>query len=435
MSLLLWVLFSLVVCALLAKRPHLTVLFALGVWIAIPSVAGELLVGGGPRLHPGLWSLVTAFVVLAFGKRRIIAKGLGGSIGTVAILVLFIVYGVFLTMTLRSDYATVGFINTFGSAFLAFILVRGVVAADPRGVQRLVRGVLVIAAAETALAFAQAASGNAILFIAQREQFYWFNTSGAASRATGTLDSPLDLALFLVVCIPLTAQIKRPPLRFTLALVFVAGVALTQSRVGAGLAVAGLLYLVLRSGMTLGVRLLMTGSIGAAMAYLIYVPNTITSGLFDRFEGATGSTLARSVASDLFFDQIWSQPATGGGYTANGIFQATGQLRTSLENAYFMVTWDFGIIAVVLGIVLVVAFFRGLLGGAARGTIAAFAFGLVSAGSYSGLATQSAALVIFFVVVALAAPSARVAQADTAPNAEAPRGEKLRRGLPAPVTA
>lgn len=419
MSLLLWVLFCLVVCALLTKRPHLTVLFALGVWIAIPSVAGELLVGGGPRLHPGLWSLVTAFVALAFGKRRIIAKGLGGSIGTVAILVLFIVYGVFLTMTLRSDYATVGFINTFGSAFIAFILVRGVIASDPQGVQRLVRGMLFFAVLEACLAFAQAASGTAILFAAQREQFYWFNTTGAASRATGTLDSPLDLALFLVVCIPLTAQVKRPPLRFTLALVLAAAVALSQSRVGAALAVAGLLYLVLRSRMNLGVRLFMTGSIGAVMAYFIFVPNPVTSRLFDRIEGSTGSTLARSTASDLYFSQIWEQPVTGTGYTSNGIFQATGQLRTSLENAYFMVSWDFGIFAVLLGIALIVAFLRGAFGGAARGTIAAFAFGLVAAGSYSGPATQSAALVVLLVVVGLAAPAVRVARAETTEIAKA----------------
>lgn len=437
MALVLWILFSLVVCGLLAKRPHLTVLFAIGVWLAVPSVAGRLLVGTDLPFHPGMWTLGAAFLCLSFGDRRIILRGAERNLGTIAAFLAFIGYATLLTLTLRSEYATAGFINTFVSAFLAFVLVRSVLAADPDGVPRLVRGTLVFAIIETGLAIAQAATSNVLLFAAERAQFYWFNTTGMTSRATGTLDSPLDLAFFLVVCIPLTAQIKRPPLRFLLALFFVAGVALTQSRVGAGLAVAGLLYLVLRSGMTIVARLLITGTIGTVMTYLIFVPNALTAGLFDRFESATGSTLARSLASDLFFDRIWSQPVSGTGFGSSGIFRETGLLQTSLENAYLMVTWDFGVLAAVaLGVVFVVAFIRGVFGRAARGTIAAFAFGLVAAGSYSGLATQSAALVVFLFVVGLAAPAARVARDSAVPDAEAaPSIERLRRDRAVPASA
>lgn len=404
MALVLWIVFSLTVCALLSRHPHRVVAFALATWIAIPSVGGAVVVGRGLPLHPGFWTLLCAILVLSLGGRRIVYRGLNGSLGTVALLIAFIALGALVTNT-RSDSATLGFVNTFASSVLAFILIRGVIAWQQDGARKIVQGVVLLASVQAALAFAQFITGNVLFFAAERNEFYWNAMPGSVGRAVGTLDSPLDLAFFLTIAIPLTAQIRRVAVRVPIALFLAAGVALTQSRVGAAMAVAGLLYLVLRSGMSLGVRVLIVAAVGSVMAYVIYVPNPLTAGLFDRFEGSVASTDARSLAASEFFARIGDHSWIGTGFGSSGVFRDMGVLETSLENAYLMFAWDFGVPAtLLLGAVILTSYIKGLRHGAARGTIAAFTLALVSAASYSGLATQSAALVLFFAVLALCAP-------------------------------
>lgn len=408
MTLLIWIVASFVLCLVLAKRPHLVVLFAIATWIAVPSVGGVVFVGTTLTFHPGTWVLIIATLVLATRKGFPLMVGINRSLGTILVLVGFLVFAVVVTTFERSGYATTAFLNTFLSAVLAFALIRGVIATEPDAARKITIGVIVIAAAESVLSIAQFVTGDVLNFATQRAEFYWFRGDVSLVRTMGTLDSPLDLAMLLAVAIPLCAQIKRVPLRLVVSVLLATGAVLSQSRTGAVLAAAGLIYLVVRSGMKPGQRMLSAVVMGGVLGYFLYVPNQIAAGLWDRFEGSTLSTEAREQANAVFFESIWGHSLAGGGFTSNGAFKAEGVLQTSLENGFLMLAWDFGVpMFIVLAVTIIVAMYRGATGKALRGTVAASIVATVSAAGYSGIATQSAALVILFTVIALAAPAER----------------------------
>lgn len=429
-QLLIWIALSATVSIALARKPHRVALFGLAVWTLIPSVAGHLLTGSTLGFHPGTWSLLVGLIVVAGRAKSGASRAVTANLGSILTIVTFVVFGTLVSLAERNASSAQNFLNTFVSAFLIFLLVRCVASNDPDGIRRLTLGFVCLALVQVPLALAQFVTGDVLNFATERLAFYWFQP-GTLVRAVGTLDSPLDLAFMLVVAIPLCAQIRRVPIRVAASMLLTMGIVLTQSRVGAALAVCGLLYLVARSKMSFTTRFVTTVVVATSVGYILLVPNPLTAGLFDRFEGSSESTGARQLATELFFDRIWQHSIVGTGFGSSGTFREQGALATSLENGFLMLAWDFGVpAALVLGLLVVTIVVRGLRGKATTGTIAAAVIATVAGASYSGLATQSASLTIFLFLLGIAVPETRMGRANLNASPAEPPVELRPAGAP-----
>lgn len=407
MQLLIWIAVSAAVSIALSRKPHRVALFGLAVWIFIPSVAGQVLTGPALAVHPGTWALLVGLAVVAARARSGASHALAANLGSALTIITFVVFGTLVSLAERNASSAQSFLNIFVSAFAVFLLVRIVAYIEPGGIRHLTLGFILLALIQVPLALAQFATGDVLNFASERTAFYWFQP-GVLVRAVGTLDSPLDLAFMLVAAIPLCAQIRRVPIRVLVSLSLAIGIILTQSRVGAVLAACGLLYLVARSKMGFPTRFVTTVVVAIAASYLLLVPNKLTAGLFDRFEGSTQSTDARRLATELFFERIWQHSAVGTGFGSSGTFRELGALETSLENGFLMFAWDFGVPATLILLTMVASVVaRGLRGKARTGTVASVVVAIVAGASYSGLATQSASLTIFFFILGIAVPHTR----------------------------
>jgi hypothetical protein len=132
--------------------------------------------------------------------------------------------------------------------FLALTVVLIDVAAREAGVRALIAA---------AVAGATVAGAGAVYSL----------LAGGATRATGPLEDPNDLAFVLVMAVPLLVAVRRGPLVAVAALVLVGGAAATFSRGGALALTAAVLWLLVRRALPL--RVLGLAFAGVAVAVVV----------------------------------------------------------------------------------------------------------------------------------------------------------------------
>ena len=244
------------------------------------------------------------------------------------------------------------------------LIVAVAVQEDPRAARELGLGIVGIFIIQCALIYLQQFTGQDILWEAQRLAHTDF--MGQVDRPWGTFDSGLEAGALLAGVIPLLTIIRTDWLRIVLLLGFVGAELLTLSRIPALVGGVAVLYVLFSSGRSTSVKSgtgtkFMTGV--AVVIGLFVVWTNFGSGLAARFgllDGEDESVDKHAAALDYALSN-WAQYSVAGGGYRTGSATKGVILETSLENAYFILLFDFGLVFVT-GYVLVQALsiIRGL---------------------------------------------------------------------------
>ncbi|MGQ9409821.1 hypothetical protein [Mycolicibacterium gilvum] len=409
---------------LLSTRLHLLVLCALYLKILIPLAAVPAVMseagGLGGVAHPSNFVLLGGLLgASAFGKN---AGGFVNRPVTPLLVSVILLSALASVVTVSEGYSDrVPALLANVSLPLVYALVVAVaVREDPANVRRIGLGIVAIFVIEVLLMYVQYATGQELLWSASREAYQptfnstWVIGGTREIRPYGTLGAGLEAGALVAGVIPLLSVVRNGFLRTALLLGFVGGVLITASRVPALIAGLAVLYLLFNSGRSLSTKLT-TGAV--AISGVAFLWSTSSGGLIERTttQLQDGSYFVRVAAYDYAFANWAKNVVAGGGYTVGS--DTMPYLGSSLENAYLIMIFDFGLIFT-LGYVFVqaLAIIRGLKAGS---VVRHFAFSgmllSVMALSSSGLANASAWAPLTWMVLGVGIGA--VTQRPTAPSA------------------
>ena len=347
------VLLTAVLVFVLVFRQQPVVWVAAGIFatVFVPIVATRVwLIDVGPigRIHPSLWIFLIGFVVTTvFSPLR--RSGTKVRTGVVWLIGAWLVVTAVIVVLQSGSSIPGAFIVFYLTPPLAFFAIHAAATREDANLwKKVVPVVLAAAAAESVLALLQVLTHSSLLFERYYASNYWWRDY--LDRAPGTLDSPLDLAAFLTMAIPLAGTLRRTPLVYALAALFAVGVVVSGSRTGVGVAAVLVVWLVFVRSTNVLAAVLTALAVGLAAIALLASPVAAT--LLGRFgEQGDSSTAARGDALGVGLDIVSRSPlgGNGAGYAYNF---STAFLQSSFENAYLATAIDFGII-VAGGMVLV----------------------------------------------------------------------------------
>lgn len=396
MQLLFWLILSLIVAVWNLRRPTVVPATSLLLFIMVPSIAGGSLTGGVG--HPSTVVILVGALVAIIGKFASLQGEIARRPGIYVTLACLLVY-LGLLLALGREVSTsnlVLILNTVVAPIVLLLLVRS--GASFPGMAITLRNVTLWAASiQVVIAILSWMNGGTFLYLQYYAKFYWFSTT--YTRALGTTDHPLVLALFLAAAIPLVVTLRSIFLQVGLMALFMTGIFLTEGRVGLLLGSIGVLYVSFRKGMPILVRIGVV--FFGAIAALLFLQSPIASGVLSRFQNDGGSTNARSLAISAFLERWQSSFFVGSGPGSSDRVAASSGLATSFESAALIYAIDFGVIFTLLYfLVAVMLVFTSpkSLGGAKWAAVSA----LIMVQGFSSLATPSASGMILWFLVALA---------------------------------
>ncbi|MBX9246701.1 O-antigen ligase family protein [Actinotalea ferrariae] len=384
------------------RRPLVTLITVLVLWIAIPAVATSLFTGHAPgplAVHPAVWLVLAMLAAqLLHGPARIVEVL---SRHVFLVLTIGLVVAVATLTTQQSGTGGLALlIDVVVAPVVLFLLLLAVVDGDRRGVETIRNLLLALGAGASALAVVQWLAGSVLIYQASHETRWWFVREGF-DRWMATFDHPLILSMFLCVVAPLIVGLRRARMQLALVVLFTAGVTITQSRSGVVVVAVVAVWVVLRSRAPAHVRLLSLCLLAIGAAALL--SSSLVEGVGERFADDTGSTGARTDALS-FFGRTWQDYlVVGYGLTSSYGIAADSGLVASLENSFLMYAVDMGLVFAVLYFgaqaVLVARAWSssGHLPGARQGALIAFLLPL----TFSALAARSAAGTVLWVALAL----------------------------------
>lgn len=414
-----WVLLCVLLAWIMRDRPILTICAAVVLWSVIPAIAASLLTGqsSGPlALHPATWLvLVTAGIQLLIAGPTMV-----GALSRHIYLTLAVgtfITGAFLTSRVTGS----GGLKLLGDQIMAPALVFWVIVAFATGrpvLLRQLRSTLIaVVAVQAALSLTQSIVDEVLLYEKYYLTFPWFKPE-TFERGMGTTDSPLVLSLAICVTAPLLIGLSNNWLRFGLLTLFFAGVAASQSRTG--LLVMGLVVVavVMRSRMTLIARSLCL--IGLAGIGFWLLQSTLIEGVTGRFSNDSGSSAARGVALDAFFQRFNDYILTGSGPTSSYRLTNALGLQSSLESSYLMYIVDTGFVLATLyfGAQLFLLVRYGPGPHLIRGATAGAAIGCLLQHTFSSLAGSNLDGTLVWCLLAIVVAGAAV-PASSSPDADA----------------
>jgi len=295
---------------------------------------------------------------------------------------------------------------------------------------------VVIGCFQTLMGALQLYTQSPLVFTSKYGDQVWMEAMISEGRVMGTLDHPLVLALFLLICIPLVFSFKNVYLRAGSAAILMIGILLTQSRLAAVAGAVMLVILFFLSAASRRARIVIVAVIGVALVAVALSP--IGQTLIGRFQNDQGSNTRRFVALDLF-GSVWSQHIlSGDGFGSSYLLTEGAALKSSLENPVLMMAVDIGLVWAIIWVSLQIWVVLGLgslvpsrrrrgvhavqaLPGAWRDTLhlqfAAVA-ALLFTQSFSSTATESASSMLVWFALALFAVARTNARAGE-PGAEA----------------
>ena len=408
----------LAVCLLIVLfcRRNISLLASIGLimYLAVPSVARGVFVGSGSPMHPATIFVVVAVFWVLLTKIQVLGATAVASIGRALLLLVLALHAILLTFIGTGSLGQL-FNSLIGPMLLLGLVAASVTVGGREASLACAKVILVGALFQALLGLIQVVVGRPIFYESQYSKFYWFD-SEEFSRALGTLDSALDLALLLVIAIPLTVFIQANVARIGAVALLLAGVFATQSRLGVVLALAGTLYVAM-SGETLKARLVT--ALGVVTCGFGLLLSRFGQDFLERAGNATGSTMRRSEATDYIIDNVFNKFLIGGGFNSSFSLRSGGILGSSLENGFAMYAFDFGWLASA-GILIVLSVISGrcLIKKVYHGAVSMLVMITMLAG-YSSFMTQSASGAIMFFVAGVfaAAQSSRVGSHESDRNA------------------
>jgi hypothetical protein len=303
-----------------------------------------------------------------------------------------------MTFTGRGLGPSSAFVNTIVSPISLFWLAARIEAERRSSAFiRLRRCVLAVAGLELLLGVAQMLTREPIVWATERLSYWWYDPDDF-TRAFGTLDSPLDMALLFVVAAALGATLRSTAGQAVCLFAGGLGVALTQSR--AGLICMGVMGI----GMLLWNRRL-SGRVGMLVSLValvvVLVWTGVAAGVMDRIENDGNSTARRMDAYSFLLSNAGEHLLMGGGFGSSFALRAEGLFRSSLENGFAMFAFDFGLVLGVAYLFMTVAvpFIRA--GNCEPAVFVGSLLAIVFCLGYSSFMTQGAAGTLLWTILAM----------------------------------
>lgn len=398
----LWVCTCLVVAWTVRRRPELAILIALLIATSIPSVAHSMLESGLLPFAPTTVFIGSYVAINLLDTRDPRQRRTPDVVVAVGVAGLMLAFGALLSTYLATGTRRLPDVIDLMLAPVALYLV--VVRAkwtDQRSLRVLQTGILTIATVQAIFAIAQWQTGRLLFFENSRTNFYWVRTLDF-TRATGTLDSPLDLSLLLAIAVPLTMAIRNMLLRTLLLSLLATGILLTGSRSGMVALVAAVAIATVASKLSIAQRAMV--AVAGVIAAAVVSRTGAAEGTLLRFETGRDSNEARRIARSYALDNIDGSAIIGRGAAASGGLRDQGVLSSSLESGWLGAAFDYGALFTLIFLVslaLLIVATAQAPSGRLPALSAAIAVTLV--GGYSSISTRSAAAIILWTAVCLIA--------------------------------
>lgn len=336
---------------LAARRPDLWLGVSLTTMM-LPVAATRAWLGSlGPlsTVPPATWLLLAGAVTLLLDERRTVRRWTWAWLGTAIGVALLATGAEYLLHGMSSATPLVVLWVLPTSGFAAVVAASTAQrTADP--LTTMSPWLACLAVSESLLAIAQRLTGSGLVFEQYRSLAAQFSRTG---RATGTFDTPLDLAAFLTLALVLVVQGRRPWRSWTSTTIVAAGVLCTGSRTGIIVAVAVVVVgVAVRSSRRVAdLVLAVAATVGAAFV----VTSAAVQPLFARFgDRGDRSTWARDIALEEGLRLVESRPLAGHGLVYSYEY-ALANLPSSFENAWLTLAIGAGLPVTALVMALPIA--------------------------------------------------------------------------------
>ncbi|MBG6191941.1 hypothetical protein IWX64_002910 [Arthrobacter sp. CAN_A212] len=401
MQLLAWIGLCFAVAFLLRNRPTAAIICIIALWFFVPTVGSYLLTGqriGPLTFHAATWLTFAVICVQMVQDPRSLLNAVARNSYLFLILLLVLATSLLTTRTVQTGGGIVLLTDQMIVPAVLFLLIISVGGNSPTLVYTLRNFLFLCASIVTLIAMWQWSSQSVLLYESGFLTQFWFNPE--TQRWMGTFDQPLALSLVLCALMPLLAGVRRLFLAVPMLALFMAGVMITQSRVGMIVASAGAVYAIAFSRHRRSIKALVLTLVGVGFVGLLASP--LAAGILERVADDTGSTEARNKAYGVFA-RDWEQYFfTGQGVTSSYEISEYAGLQTSFESSVLMYAVDIGIFFAILyfGLLLFVVLRNHSRHHVPGLTIAGLVVAIIPH-TYSGLATRSVAGVVVWTVVAM----------------------------------
>lgn len=370
-------------------------------WALVPGVAASVVTGipSGPlNVQPGALLALLALVVQLLTRPRAVGRVLAHrpawTILLTAVSIICVGLGAVSGRGLGSLAAA---IDQVVGPIALFYLLGMAILDDDSAVDRIRALVLAIAAAESVLAVVQFLRGDPIVFADQLGQIAIVRQE--SNRWMGSFDHPLVLSFYLVIALFLLAGVRRWWLVALLATAMVAGIVVTQSRVGVGFGTIALVYLLVRSPMSRFGKGVLVGLI--TLGVVLAVREGVLDLVLDRLRDDRGSSSARSLAYSYFVDNARDFIWLGEGLNGSFAVSTDAGLPSSFESALLMYAIDIGLVAALMYFGVMVAIMVRSLRAVRPGIAGAAVATVIIPQTFSALSGSTAAPMVLWVVLAL----------------------------------
>jgi O-Antigen ligase len=345
--LVLWVVVCLVVALWLRARPMISMIIALAIWTLIPGVVTSQITGvpsGSLAFHAATWLILATFLANVITNPRGLGEVFARRFIIFLSVLIVICAGTLATKTGDAQHGVVPLVDEMLAPFLGFWVISTALRERPEQARWLRNAIIVMATVEAIWAFIQYLAGNVILYGGFYIQKYWFTPTW--DRWMGTTDHPLVLSLLICGAIPLLTGLRRAWLQPVLLVVMLVAVVITQSRSGVVAAGLATVYVLLASRTSSSRKAVM--SIVLVLGSVWLATSSLSTGVVDRVQNDTGSTLARGSAWQYYLDNWQHYLVAGGGLNASYNVAAQAGLDSSFESAFLMYSIDIGLVFSVL---------------------------------------------------------------------------------------
>ncbi|WIE61990.1 hypothetical protein DEI97_002305 [Curtobacterium sp. MCLR17_032] len=321
-------------------------------------------------------------------------------------------------------------IDSLAPSAAGFALVRRAISDAPRAGTRLAQIFVAVVVVECIVALLIWSGALPQPFAAEyAARYYWFDINDQ-SRALGTADSFLELAVVVLVAVALLRSIRRAAIIAPCAMLFIATLFATQARAALALSVVALVaMLVARRVPFVPAATIALLSFALTIATLLALPE-LGAGLSEKLRDDDGSSRARSIALTEGLPELTRYVLLGGG-PENAVTTAVHlRLGTSFENPALMLGLCWGVLAsgCYFGVLTGSLLAPGVRPRAVEGGRLAGALALVAVMTFSSVAFVTGLGTLLWMTVAMGAPP--FARRD--PEGERPGVRRQHRAASAP---
>lgn len=190
------------------------------------------------------------------------------------------------------------------------------------------------------LAVRQEETGEILVYSEITQKALWFQVNDSLGRSYGTLEGGLELSTLCIFAIAMTFWIKNSILRTSLIMIYMYTNLLGNGRAAVFLSIFVAVVVILFSRSSIPSKLF--SMVLGVLGFLFLYSSEAGQSIIEKINDDGGSNQKRMDA--LYWVSNNFQHFAMTGYSGNRDLRSSGQLSSSLENAYLIAAMDYGLI-------------------------------------------------------------------------------------------